>query len=123
LANSFGYDLAHVQTNVKLSTNRMSIDKAIPIGLIINELVTNAFKHAFTNTIHPLVTIELQMIKQHTLQLKVSDNGVGMPNMADMEKNTSFGMRMVQTLVQQLDAQLNFSSHNGTQFVIEMNNI
>lgn len=123
LANSFGYDATNVHSDVQLNNNMMSIDKAIPIGLIINELVTNAFKHAFKNTLHPLVGIELQSHEKNTIQLKVFDNGVGINQTESIEKSTSFGMRMVQTLVRQLDASFHFTIQNGTQFIIEMQNV
>jgi two-component sensor histidine kinase len=101
----------------------MSIDKAIPIGLIINEMVTNAFKHAFKNTLHPLVGIELQSHEKNTIQLKVFDNGVGINQTESIEQSTSFGMRMVQTLVRQLNDSFHFTIQNGTQFIIEMQNV
>jgi len=123
LANSFGYSQTHVHTIVQLKEPMMTIDKAIPIGLIINELVTNAFKHAFKNIQEPLVTIEFNIVQNNILQIKVADNGIGIPNAINIQNNISFGMRMVHTLVKQLDAELFHSSLNGTLFIIEIKNI
>jgi two-component sensor histidine kinase len=120
LANSFGFDNTNVQTSTELADKSMDIDRAIPIGLIVNELVTNAFKHAFKDVTHPLITISLKQTEEKTIELKVSDNGKGLQPAADLKKSGSFGMKLVYTLVDQLNGELSIKQHQGTVFTIDI---
>lgn len=119
LAGSFGHSPQTVETTVDLPVVTMDIDRAIPIGLIVNELITNAFKHAFAGGQQPHVQVSLQQ-KGNALELMVADNGRGM-NEATTESQ-SFGMKLVRTLVQQLDGQLETTAAAGTVFRIQINN-
>lgn len=120
LANSFGYDRSNVRTTINLPGKSMDIDRAIPIGLIVNELVTNAFKHAFKGIKEPLISISLQQTGDKTIELKVADNGKGMPAATNMKKPGSFGMKLVHTLVSQLNGELNILQQDGTVFKIDI---
>lgn len=117
LANSFGYDKKNVEVHVGLRNPSMNIDMAIPIGLIVNELVTNAFKHAFAQTGMAKITISLEGDKE-AMELKVADNGKGMEPSATQSK--SFGMKLVHTLVEQLNGSLQQKQENGTVFTIQI---
>ncbi|MET0462212.1 MAG: tetratricopeptide repeat protein [Chitinophagaceae bacterium] len=116
LAGSFGYTPGNIHTDVALKDPNLDIDLAMPIGLIVNELVTNAFKHAFAGISHPEITIRLQQLQEKKLELQVVDNGKGMAE----EKPTSFGMKLVQTLVRQMNGQLSVRSNPGTAYTIEI---
>jgi two-component system, sensor histidine kinase PdtaS len=118
LANSFGYEEEHVQTKVKLPARSLDIDMAIPIGLIVNELVTNAFKHAFRHVNDPRVHISLEKISDGSMQLKIADNGKGLDD--NQDASGSFGMKLVQTLVKQLNGSLQVSQDNGTVYNIQI---
>lgn len=120
LANSFGFDESIVQTNIKLSSKNMDVDMATPLALIINELITNAFKHAFQQVEKPQLTIELnEDEKEQVLSLIVSDNGKGI-NLASVS-STSFGLKLIRTFVQQLDAKMDISNSKGAVFNISFN--
>jgi PAS domain S-box-containing protein len=107
----------------------LKIDTAIPCGLIVSELVTNALKHAFpldqagvkstpgggAPEIAVMMTEEIERIT-----LQVSDNGVGMPPDQDWENSRSFGMRLVGRLVQQLHATLEIECDHGCVVRIEI---
>ncbi len=120
LANSFGFDNTNVQTIIELPDQSMDIDRAIPIGLIVNELVTNAFKHAFKDISHPLIAISLKQNEEKSIELKVADNGKGLQPAADFKKSGSFGMKLVHTLVDQLNGELSINQHQGTVFIIDI---
>ena len=120
LANSFGFNDTNVQTTIGLPNESMDIDRAIPIGLIVNELVTNAFKHAFNDIQQPLIAISLMQTADKTIELKVTDNGKGMQTAADLKKSGSFGMKLVYTLVDQLNGQLTITQQQGTVFKIDI---
>lgn len=120
LASSFGFDESIVQTNIKLSSKNMDVDMATPLALIINELITNAFKHAFQQVEKPQLTIELnEDEKEQVLSLTVSDNGKGI-NLASVSP-TSFGLKLIRTFVQQLDAKMDISNSKGAVFNISFN--
>jgi len=116
LAGSYGYTAEHIHTNVHLPDTGLDIDLVMPIGLIVNELVTNAFKHAFAGIQEPSVTISLQQTQAKLLQLQVADNGKGMGE----EKTGSFGMKLVQTLVKQLNGKMTVQQNPGTAYTIEI---
>ncbi|HET9430951.1 MAG TPA: sensor histidine kinase, partial [Chitinophagaceae bacterium] len=118
LANSFGYSYEHVRTKVKLAQKTLHIDLAIPIGLIVNELVTNAFKHAFKNTADPLVTVSLGKTADGKLEFSVADNGMGVTTEPD--STPSFGMKLVYTLVNQLNGIMEMKRENGTIYIIQL---
>ena len=118
LAGSFGYNNQHIVTNVDLQKLSMDIDMAIPIGLIVNELVTNAFKHAFSTTLKPKINVTLTGKPSGEMQLSVTDNGTGITKGADMSK--SFGMKLVNTLVEQLNGTMQQVQDNGTIYKIQI---
>ncbi len=118
LANSFGYSSQHIVTHVDLQKSAMDIDMAIPIGLIVNELVTNAFKHAFSTTLQPKINVTLSGKHGGEMQLSITDNGKGITKSADISK--SFGMKLVNTLVAQLNGTMQQVQHNGTIYNIQI---
>lgn len=117
LAESFGFPSSVVATEVQLTGDTLDIDRAVSIGLIVNELVTNSFKHAFQNVSEPKLFVRLQQVSD-ALELEVGDNGKGM-NFEEVSKN-SFGMKLVHTLVQQLGASIHVESKQGTRSTIKM---
>jgi len=117
LAHSFGYDQSIVQTRIELSSKNMDVDLATPLALIINELITNAFKHAFQQVDKPELTIELtEDMADKTVSLKVSDNGEGI-NLAAVSPS-SFGLKLIRTFVQQIGATMDISNTKGSVFNI-----
>jgi two-component sensor histidine kinase/Tfp pilus assembly protein PilF len=118
LANSFGYDEEHVHTKVELPHRSLDIDMAIPIGLIVNELVTNAFKHAFNATTNPRVDVSLEKKTDGTMLLRIADNGKGLATSIDTSR--SFGMKLVHTLVEQINGNLQVAQDNGTVYSIQI---
>ncbi|BAQ65677.1 PAS domain S-box protein [Geminocystis sp. NIES-3709] len=112
----------HYHTGIKPITHLqecyLNIETAIPAGLLINELVTNAFKHAFPQR-EGEVTINLTTKDKEPIKLEVIDNGIGLPSNLDWEKNNSLGLRLVRLLSQQLDAEITVNANNqGTCFII-----
>ena len=95
-----------------------SIDTAIPCGLIINELVSNALKHAFPEGQPGTIGIELHTTEEQQLTLLVKDNGVGFPPEVDFRRTTSLGLTLVMTLVKQLKGTIELHGEEGTEFRI-----
>jgi len=94
---------------------RLTIDVAIPCGLIVNELVTNALKHAFPDGREGKVRVVLTE-EGENLSLAVEDDGVGMPETVDPRNTGSLGLDLVFTFAEQLDARVEVERQGGTTF-------
>lgn len=106
-------DAAKVTLNVKTDECRLSLEKAIPVSLILNELLTNAMKYAFVGTTEYIITIQMEYDRANTV-LTVSDSGVGFPDKYDPEQATTLGIRMVKTFVEyQLDGSYEIATGPG----------
>jgi len=110
---------SNVEIRYDLEPLELDMDKAIPVGLALNELVTNALKYAFPGSAeNPLITISLH--KQHNAwELVIRDNGVGIPEHADVSQKKSIGLRLVQNLIQrQVKGTFTSGNDNGAVFKI-----
>ena len=96
----------------------MGLDTALPCGLIITELVTNALKYAFPGRADGMIYVGLGTETPGTYQLLVQDDGVGMDNGFDLSKATSLGMRLVKMLTDQLNGSFTFDGSRGTRICI-----
>jgi two-component sensor histidine kinase len=85
------------------------------MGLILNELLSNSLKHGFPNGRGGKVTVNLQRSESGQLMLVVADDGVGLPANVNLWNVRSLGLRLVRILSEQIGAQLNISSENGTR--------
>jgi two-component sensor histidine kinase len=104
------------------------MDTSVPLGIIINELVSNSLKYAFVDRdngeiqikLHREENIECEIVgdKSTNYVLSVSDNGVGIPEDLDIEDLDSLGLQLVTTLVDQIDGELDLKRNNGTEFII-----
>ncbi|MBK8025764.1 MAG: sensor histidine kinase [Chloroflexi bacterium] len=117
LASYQGQEKA-VTLNVKADDIFLDIDTAIPCGLLVNELLSNALKHAFRDRLTGKIGVEMCFSGDGHYQLSVWDDGVGMPEgMSDL-KTTSLGLRLVNSLTRQLGATIEFRSRPGTEITI-----
>jgi two-component sensor histidine kinase len=95
----------------------LDIDGAVPCGLLINELVSNALKHAFPSERTGEIRIDLQT-EDGQAALTVSDDGVGFPVDVDFRRAKSLGLQLVNTLVKQLNGTINLDRGQGTVFEV-----
>ena len=112
-----------------------NMDTAVPLGIIVNELVSNSLKHAFPGRGKGKIHIKLRReengecinsieeskkegCKSTSFTLTVSDNGVGIPKNISIEDLDSLGIQLITTLVDQLDGELELKRNNGTEFTI-----
>jgi two-component sensor histidine kinase len=105
---SFSYD-------IDASDIIMSIDQAIPLGLIVNELITNSFKYAFTDVTEGTLSIQLQK-SGNDYTLTVTDNGPGLPQNLNIEETESLGLQLVSLFSEQLNGDLVHHSKDGAHF-------
>jgi two-component sensor histidine kinase len=101
----------------------LQIDTAIPCGLIINELISNAFKHAFPAGTRGCVEIQLKPVENGEFLLTVRDDGVGLPAGFDWKKAKSFGLQLVTDLTSQMDGTVELNTDCGTLFEIRFRDI
>ncbi len=95
----------------------LDVDRAIPIGLIVNELMTNSLKYAFPGGRKGNIAISLSESDSH-LYLRIADNGIGMDKNV-LIKGTGFGTQLVKLLTQQLDGKMTLTTQAGTEVVFE----
>jgi len=106
-----------------LDSIEVSIETALPIGLIINELLTNAFKYAFPDKQEGEIQIILHKQENELCLLQIRDNGVGLPATSSMNSEKSLGLYIVRLLVEQLDGSVTINRDQGTAFQIIFRNI
>ncbi len=95
------------------------IDSAMPLSLILNELVSNVFKHSFPDNTKGELSIRLFKDKNDTINIQLSDNGVGIPNDIDLENINTMGLQTVFDLVKyQLKGKVNYETKNGLKWYI-----
>jgi len=106
--------------NFKISTDNIFLDinRAIPCGLLLNELITNALKYAFPEETKGEIKIELERYKQNKLRLSIADNGIGFPKVLDFRKTESLGLQLVNSLISQLNGTIKMQQKNGTKFTL-----
>ena len=119
LLRSYQARISLTQIQVAISNIHLDIDTAVPCGLIINELVTNALKYAFPPDQDGDITIQMHTNIDQKFTLTVADNGVGLPVEVDVEQTRTLGLRMVKTLTQQISGTLTVNRELGTSFQIQ----
>ncbi|HME44002.1 MAG TPA: PAS domain S-box protein [Syntrophorhabdales bacterium] len=115
------YGIQGEAVKLKLEINeRVSLtpDKAIPCGLIVNELVSNALRHAFVGHGKGTIHVELRQNDDGTTSLIVGDDGIGLPPHVDFRHTSSLGLQLVNTLVNQLGATVELTLKKGTVFTV-----
>ncbi len=118
--DSYHKSESEITTHIDADAIVMEVESVVPIGLIVNELVTNALKHAFPASFkeQPHITITMKENKE-AYQLTVADNGVGYEHvMGKKQKNESFGQRLIQSLCQKLKAKVTMENKEGTKVVL-----
>lgn len=112
----------NIQLTMDVDDSTVDIDTAIPLGLILNELITNCYKYAFKSRQNGEITIVFHQTNKD-LFLSVKDNGIGLPTDFDIQKTRTLGMNLVRGLVRQLNGTLHFLSNTeGSVFEIKCQN-
>ena len=100
----------------------LDVNTAIPLGLIANELITNSLKYAFLDGNDGIVNIEFRK-EDHNYLFIIKDNGVGLPEGFDFKNSDSLGLQLVNSLSEQIDAEIELNTDNGTEFKIKFKEI
>jgi len=122
LVTNYKIEKKHIEINNEIDAITLDIDTIIPLGLIINELISNALKYAFKGVDSALLTISLKLIDE-VLVLRVSDNGIGLPHDFSIDNTTSLGYRLIKAFSQKLNATLKIEQLNkGTETRLDILN-
>jgi len=139
LFQTYRFGNINISLNLDLEENVFfDMDIAVPLGIIVNELVSNSLKHAFPNRDDGNILIKLlkkessvektkknytgreRDVKNDKFTLIVSDNGIGIPETIDLENSDTLGLQLVSTLIDQLNGRFELRRENGTEFIIEI---
>lgn len=115
---AYGFDGSNLDINLDLNNYNLSIETVMPLGLIINELVSNSLKYAFKDQKDNKINIILKKQNNDNFILEISDNGMGFPANIDFRNTSSLGLQLVNELVQQIDGQVELFNEKGTKFII-----
>ncbi|MBH8564172.1 PAS domain S-box protein [Nostoc sp. CENA67] len=107
-----------IQLSINTEKVSLDIETAVPCGLIINELVSNALKYAFPDNRAGQIKVKFYQENEHNLILIVQDNGIGLPENFDHKKSKTLGINLVQGLVKQLRGSIDINCQQGTEFRI-----
>jgi len=122
LYDAYTPDKDLIKLILKIEDVELDVDTSIPLGLILNELLTNSLKYAFPNGRSGEIMIELQENEEGKIQLSVSDNGIGFPVDLDYEHSDSLGMLIINSLTDQIDGKIMLEQINGTKFTVIFEN-
>ena len=116
LFRSYCIDAEHIRLSTQLDPVYLDLDGAVPYGLIVNELVANALRHAFPEGRRGEIHIELRKLPDRRIRLTVRDDGVGLGSEEGWQKGNSLGFRLVRMLAEQLAGDLEIRSSAPTEF-------
>jgi two-component sensor histidine kinase/DNA-binding response OmpR family regulator len=117
LINSYCIDPSMIVVNINIDDILINLDTAMPCCLIINELVTNSLKHAFTETKSGILEISMSSVGEKMYELVVRDNGKGIPEGFDINQSSSLGLKLIRTLAEyQLGGKIEINTKVGTEF-------
>ncbi len=118
LMSAYGYKSDEFDLKINVEKEQLDVDLAIPMGLIINELLTNSFKYAYENVERPFLKIDLKMGKG--LMLEVQDNGPGIDMERWQKAKDSFGKKLIAGLTKQIGGTFQLENQNGSYFKLEI---
>ncbi|MFY7912804.1 MAG: tetratricopeptide repeat-containing sensor histidine kinase [Emticicia sp.] len=107
-----------IEVNIDMNEIELDVDTAVPVGLIVNELLTNSLKYAFPNGKKGTIKLSLENIDKNNLTLKISDNGIG-KSLDTKAKGTGFGTQLVDLLTRQIGGKLTQEVREGTIISID----
>jgi len=105
-----------VDCQVEVQDVELDIDVLIPCGLIMNEILTNAFKHAFNGQDNPTIVLTMLKSIDGNISLSVTDNGVGLPEGFDISRSAGLGLKLIRILSKQIGGNIEVDTENGTTF-------
>ncbi len=124
LVHSYSINTGLVELDTEFEKVYLNLDQAIPCGLIVNELVSNALKYAFPDNRKGVLSMKINEVGSK-IELIIKDDGVGVPKDFDFDHADTLGLQLVYTLIEQLDGEVAFHSkpNKGTEYLITFDKI
>ena len=117
IKNSFD-DNKRIRFKEDVSDIWLDISQSVPLGLILNEAITNAVKYAYPKNESGVVHISLKAQDADKIQLKITDNGKGLPAGINIDQSKSLGLQLIKLFSEQLEAELYFINDKGLQIIL-----
>jgi len=119
LSNIYSHKGHEISCEINSQEVFLPVDQAIPCALVVNEILSNAYKHAFKGRKHG--TIEISALTENgQVRISIRDDGIGIPDTFDISRSNSLGLKLIRTLVQhQLKGSITINSRNGTEMIVE----
>jgi len=118
LLQTYMVDTGRVALKIDSEEISIGLEQAIPCGLIINELITNAIKHAFPGDRQGEIRVSFCKGEDGQITLRVADNGIGLPSGMDITRTGTLGMQLVTMLAKQLRGELTMEGNKGAAFLV-----
>ncbi|MGA2160645.1 MAG: PAS domain S-box protein [Methanoregula sp.] len=118
LSSIYGRSGAEILSEIDSEDIYLPVDQAIPCALVVNEILSNAFKHAFKGKKHGNLSVSATHAGDH-IRIAVHDDGVGIPKDMDVYHTTSLGLKLIRSLVMQLNGSVTITSNHGTEVIVE----
>jgi PAS domain S-box-containing protein len=121
LRGGFENKTGQITFDLDIQEVALNIAKAIPCGLIINELITNAFKHGLKDKETGTISVKMHSLDSNQVEFVVSNDGIPFPQDIDFRKTQTLGLQLVTSLVKQIDGNIELDKRKGTKFIITFN--
>ncbi len=118
MSSIYGQSGARILSDIEVQDIYLPVDQAIPCALIVNEILSNSFKHAFRGRKQGMVTVSASQ-DTGTMNIIIRDDGIGIPPDVDVRKTSSLGLKLIRNLVLQLGGSVTITSRNGTEVGVE----
>ena len=119
LDNTFNAKRNNIAFKNSIDPIRLDIGQALPVGMILNEAITNALKYAFPNGENGIISVSLKRVEGETIRLRISDNGIGLPAGNQNRATKSLGQTLIKGLSRQLKGRLVIEGSNGVVVAVE----
>jgi len=120
LLGSYQFGADKLTTKIEIAQINLELDILIPLGMIINEIISNALKYAFKNIDSPELSVTLAEGKKTELILTIADNGIGLPESSKINESDSIGFVLINSLVDQIHGTLSINREFGTKYQISV---
>ncbi len=118
LFKAYSASSKQIKLELNIEDIDFSLDKAMACGLIINELVSNSLKHAFSKNDRGKIIVTLKKAKDNRILLDVHDNGIGFPKDLDYKNSDTLGLKLISTITKQMDGKISIEKNKGTHVTI-----
>ena len=118
LSSIYGHSGAEISSEINIQDVYLPVDQAIPCALVVNEILSNAFKHAFKGKKYGNLSVTVTREPDY-IRIIIRDDGIGIPREVDVYKTSSLGLKLIRSLVMQLNGSVSIASDHGTEVTVE----